>query len=256
MIDVLLVGTVQTGDGCSETLSFTNFDFSFETGTTGDEEEPSFASPPSASAENALQITATWPMATDNVGVTGYNVYRDTSSMGSTPDVGFKIASALSSATLTHTNSNTGDPLTESTTYFYIIGAFDAVGNEGFSSEVTTATDARELWGGSTGIWQELIISPSNFSSCINCHTGGSPAGGMNLSGSSGAAHTILVGVTSDGYPPDVRVVAFNSANSVFFHKLAGTGFSSQMPDDGPPFMNPTELERVEDWINEGALNN
>jgi chitodextrinase len=80
-----------------------------------------------ATAVSSTQINLSWTAATDNVGVTGYNVYRG----------GIQIATVGAVTTF----QNTG--LTASTTYSYAVRAFDAAGNvSALSSSVLTATPA------------------------------------------------------------------------------------------------------------------
>lgn len=76
---------------------------------------------------SATSITLVWRAATDNVGVTGYLVYRGTQLLGSTTD-------------LTFTDNN----LTPSTAYSYTIKAQDAAGNVSAASSplnVSTTQD-------------------------------------------------------------------------------------------------------------------
>src|SRR6267378_3099509 len=78
-------------------------------------------------AVSSSQINLSWTAATDNVGVTGYNVYRG----------GMQIAT-LGVVT---TFQNTG--LTASTNYSYTVRAFDAAGNvSGQSMAASAATQA------------------------------------------------------------------------------------------------------------------
>jgi chitodextrinase len=77
-----------------------------------------------ATAASSSQINLSWMAATDNVGVTGYNVYRG----------GMQIAT-LGAVT---TYQNTG--LTASTTYSYTVRAFDAAGNASGTSTAASAT--------------------------------------------------------------------------------------------------------------------
>jgi chitinase len=58
-----------------------------------------------------------WNASTDNVGVTGYRIYRD----------GIQVADVSST-----TYQDTG--LSKDTTYVYTISAYDAVGNESSQS--------------------------------------------------------------------------------------------------------------------------
>jgi chitodextrinase len=77
-----------------------------------------------ATAASSTQINLSWTAATDNVGVTGYNVYRN----------GTQIAT-LGAVT---TFQNTG--LTASTTYSYTVQARDAAGNISGQSVAASAT--------------------------------------------------------------------------------------------------------------------
>jgi len=77
-----------------------------------------------ATAASSSQINLSWTAATDNVGVTGYNVYRG----------GMQVAT-LGAVT---TYQNTG--LTASTNYSYTVRAFDAAGNASGQSLTASAT--------------------------------------------------------------------------------------------------------------------
>ncbi|MDC7995056.1 GEVED domain-containing protein [Altibacter sp. HG106] len=94
------------------------------TGGGADTQAPS--APANLSASNVTQTTATlsWTASTDNVGVTGYEVFQGSSSLG----------------TVTGTSTNiTG--LTASTTYSFRVRAFDAAGNDSaFSNTVSVTT--------------------------------------------------------------------------------------------------------------------
>jgi chitodextrinase len=79
-----------------------------------DTQPPTVPTNLTATAVSASQITLAWTASTDNVGVAGYNVFRDG---GATPI-----------ATLTGTSfSDTG--LAPRTTHTYTVVAFDAAGN-------------------------------------------------------------------------------------------------------------------------------
>ncbi|EKD26365.1 MAG: pectate lyase, partial [uncultured bacterium] len=85
------------------------------------------------------QINITWTASTDNGGVTGYRIYRNSSN---TP-----IATVNSSLT-SFTDAN----LTHSTVYTYKVSAIDAGGNEsGFSNEVAVTTKDLLAFPGAEG---------------------------------------------------------------------------------------------------------
>ncbi len=76
-----------------------------------------------ATSPSSSQITLTWGAATDNVGVTGYRIYRG----------GVQVATTTST---TYVDSG----LAASTTYSYTVRAYDAASNLGPASNTATAT--------------------------------------------------------------------------------------------------------------------
>ena len=89
----------------------------------GDTTAPSAPGLLTATSPSSSQITLTWGTATDNVGVTGYRVYRGGVQVGTT-------------ASTTYTDSG----LAASTTYGYTVRAYDAASNLGPASNTATAT--------------------------------------------------------------------------------------------------------------------
>jgi chitinase len=90
-----------------------------------DTQAPTAPTSLTATTISASQINLSWTASTDNVGVVGYNVYRD----------GVKIGTPAST-----TYSSTG--LTAATTYSYSVTAFDAAGNTSAPSTSATARTA------------------------------------------------------------------------------------------------------------------
>lgn len=90
----------------------------------GDTVAPSVPTNLSAAAVSTSQINLSWTASTDNVGVTGYRIYRG----------GNQIATVTSGTTY----QNTG--LTASTAYSYTISAYDAAGNNSAQSSSVSAT--------------------------------------------------------------------------------------------------------------------
>jgi hypothetical protein len=90
----------------------------------------------SAVAASLSELDLSWTVSTDNVGVSGYKIFR----------AGFQIA------TSTFTSyADTG--LTASTTYTYTVKAFDAAGNVSSASNIATST---------TGTWADgFAAAPS-----------------------------------------------------------------------------------------------
>src|SRR5713226_347143 len=75
------------------------------------------------------KINLLWTASTDNVGVTGYQIWRATSSTG-------PFSQIATSTTTSYTNTG----LTSGTTYWYYVQAFDAAGNVSAASNTASAT--------------------------------------------------------------------------------------------------------------------
>jgi chitodextrinase len=91
-----------------------------------DTSAPTVPEPSSATGASSTTVGITWDASSDNVGVTGYQIYRD----------GVKIA------TVTGTSwTDTG--LTSGTAYVYKMKAVDAAGNISASSTTTPARPCR-----------------------------------------------------------------------------------------------------------------
>ncbi|NTW22944.1 hypothetical protein HGA34_05425 [Candidatus Falkowbacteria bacterium] len=106
------------------------------TTTAADVQAPSVPSSLAATVISSSQINLSWATSTDNVAVTGYNVYRN---------------STLIASTTGSTYSSTG--LAASSLYTYQVSAYDAAGNESAKSTSTAATTqaAPSVGGGGGG---------------------------------------------------------------------------------------------------------
>ncbi|MEV6237555.1 cellulase family glycosylhydrolase [Lentzea sp. NPDC051838] len=132
-------------------------------GGGGDSQPPSVPGTPAASGVTSRGLTLNWVASTDNVGVTGYDVFRATGS-GS-------FAQVASSASTTYADSG----LTPSTTYRYQVRARDAAGNVSAFSGIVTATTAAgsatcevgyaaQNWGGGNGFTASVTIKNTGTS--------------------------------------------------------------------------------------------
>ena len=119
-----------------------------------DTSAPSMPTNLKATAASSSQVNLTWNASSDNVGVSGYKIYRSGSQI----------------ATVTGTSySNTG--LSASTTYTYNVAAFDAAGNNsaqsGSANVLTLTGDGVSVNAGSGG----TLLTTSgtwNFGSSTN----------------------------------------------------------------------------------------
>lgn len=136
----------------------------FGGGGGGDTEPPSTPGTPAASGVTSTGLTLTWTASADNVGVTGYDVYR---ALGSG-----SFALAGSAAAATYTDSG----LTPSTTYRYQVRAKDAAGNASAASGIATVTTgaggggtckvaySAQNWGGGNGFTANVSITNTGTS--------------------------------------------------------------------------------------------
>ena len=90
---------------------------------TRDITPPSTPSNLTAIANSSSTISLSWTASTDNVGVTGYRIYRNSSLIATTTSTSY-------------TDSN----LSPSTSYTYAVSAYDAAGNESAKSNSVTVT--------------------------------------------------------------------------------------------------------------------
>lgn len=93
---------------------------------------PSVPSNLQAVAASASQINLSWSASTDNIGVSGYKVFRNGTQIGTASTTNYSDTS-----------------LTASTTYVYTVSAFDAAGNASGSSSGASATTLALSSGGS-----------------------------------------------------------------------------------------------------------
>jgi chitinase len=118
----------------------------------GDTQAPTVPSNLRATASTASSISLAWNESTDQVGVTGYNLYRASALIGS-----------VSGSTLNFTETG----LSASTTYTYTVKAKDAAGNLSAASNSLSVTT--KSGGGSlpkhilTGYWQNFVNGATNL---------------------------------------------------------------------------------------------
>ncbi|TDV57824.1 cellulase family glycosylhydrolase [Actinophytocola oryzae] len=109
-------------------------------GGGNDTQAPTTPGTPTTSGVTSSGVTLSWAASTDNVGVTGYEIYRATGASGGT----FALVGTSTGTTFT----NTG--LSAATTYRYNVRARDAVPNYSASSGTVSVT-TQSGGGGGTG---------------------------------------------------------------------------------------------------------
>ncbi len=122
---------VRARDAAGNTSSFTSSVVATTSGNSGDTQSPTVPGTPIASGITASSVNLSWSPSTDNVAVTGYDIFRATgASGGSFTSVGTSPSASF---------ANTG--LAANTIYRHQVRARDAAGNlSGFSAAVTVTT--------------------------------------------------------------------------------------------------------------------
>ncbi|HYI00130.1 lamin tail domain-containing protein, partial [Hyalangium sp.] len=121
--------TSATGSSFTVTQGTTSVVYASK-GSTADTQPPTAPGSLVATAVSATEIDLSWTASTDNVGVTGYNVYRSTN--GST----FSLAGTASTPGFSNLGLSGGTP------YWYRVTATDAAGNASPVSNTASATTA------------------------------------------------------------------------------------------------------------------
>ncbi len=128
-------------------------------GGGGDTTPPSTPTNLAATAVSSSQINLSWTASTDNVGVTGYKIFRG----------GVQVGTAT-------TNSYSDTGLSPSTSYSYTVSAFDAAGNNSGNSNTASATT--QSGGGGGGSYSTSFSGTENPISENGNWVGGQSAGG------------------------------------------------------------------------------
>ncbi|MFJ6213093.1 cellulase family glycosylhydrolase [Streptomyces sp. NPDC092296] len=142
---------------------------------TGDTTAPTAPTNVTSPSKTANSVSLSWTASTDNVGVTGYQIFRNGTQVGT-------------STTTSYTDSG----LTASTAYSYTVKARDAAGNVSAASAALSVTTSASSGGGTGG------------------GTGGNNGGGTNA----GCTATYTPNSWQDGFTADVTVKAGTSAIS------------------------------------------
>jgi chitodextrinase len=170
---------------------------------TGDTQPPTTPTGLSATSVTATSVGLSWNASSDNVGVTGYTVYRNGSPLGTTG----------SSAT-TYTDAT----VAPSTSYSYTVDAFDAAGNHSAQSSplaVTTPTgpppSAKWVQGGTLGTGSKVASATFQLTKPV-------------------AAGDLLVGWAGQ-YDSAGQVQVSDNINGVWTRATASTKFSNGAGD-------------------------
>lgn len=115
---------------------------------TADKSAPTAPTNLTAVSEDQSKVKLTWSASQDNLGVTGYDIYRSGSS---------SKVSTVSGTTTTYTDTN----LMTNTTYSYYVIARDAAGNSSPASNTATAKTLSQPPSAPTALKQTAVTSNS-----------------------------------------------------------------------------------------------
>ena len=113
---------------------------------TVDSQPPTVLQNLTASAASSSAISLSWTASTDNVGVTGYTIYRGGVQVGTSS-----------------TNSYMDTGLAASTQYTYTVDAFDAAGNHSAQSTSASATTAAQTAAGTPTLVQHVATGMDRY---------------------------------------------------------------------------------------------
>lgn len=188
----------------SYSLTQTPYNGGYSGGGSTDTQAPSVPGSLAVSSKTANSVSLTWSASTDNVGVTGYDIYRGSSLAGSAAGTSF---------------TDTG--LSPDTNYSYTVRAKDAAGNvSGPSSPVSVTTNPSGS-GGTMAAYEaeasaNTLTGTAAVAACSTC-SGGSKVGyvGNNtgtlqfngVSASAAGTYTLTVSyLTAEARSAQVRV--------------------------------------------------
>lgn len=162
-----------------------SFDSLVVLASSGDTQAPTVPAGLTATAPSSSQINLSWSASSDNIGVTGYKVYRN--------------GAATPIATVT-TPSFGDSGLLASTSYTYTVSAIDAAGNQSTQSSTVTATTQATA---ATVTVSGTVSDSSNASPIAgaNIHTGthGTKTGAASAT-TNASGQYVLSGITPGGH--------------------------------------------------------
>lgn len=159
-----------------------------------DTTKPSTPTNLSATAVSSSQINLSWTASTDNIGVTGYKVYRSTGS-GSTS---FAQIGTVTTNLSSPGYADTG--LSATTTYNYYVVAYDAASNQSTQSSTATATT-------------QQAVTTATLEGTVTSSATGQPIPGVYVYASSTSGH---------GKHATTTIIASTYTNSLGQYVLSG----------------------------------
>ena len=178
----------------------------------GDTQAPTAPGALTVTGTTASTASLSWTPATDNTGVTGYDVYRGGQPAGSVTGTSF---------------TDTG--LSPSTAYSYTVKARDAAGNvSSAAGPVTATTTAGGTPGGCTATYKVSNDWGSGFTADVTVTSGSSAIHGWKVTWSYGGSQNITSAWNATVTQSGAAVTAVNLAYNGSLGPSASTGFGFQ----------------------------
>jgi hypothetical protein len=172
--------------------------FTTATGSTPDTMPPSVPTGLAATAISTSQINLSWNPSTDNVGVTGYKIFRG----------GSQVAT---SATTTYQDT----ALSAATSYTYNVAAFDAAGNTSMQSASATATTTANTFQLSGSISPATSASGATLtlSGAGSGSTTADASGNFAFAGLANGSYTVTPTRVGFTFSPGSQTTTINGGN-------------------------------------------
>lgn len=178
------------------------------TTTTKDTTSPSVPTNLVATALSSTKVSLTWSASSDVVGVTGYDVYRNGSKIGSSSGVAYTDATALAS-----------------TTYSYTVVAYDVAGNR----SVTSAPATVKTQAASLVVSSYSVGSKTASSATVSWSVNKVSSGYVKYGTSSGALTKIVASSVLAGTSHKAQLTGLTPRTTYYYQVVASsTGETAQ----------------------------
>lgn len=171
--------------------------------TTTDSTPPSAPTNLAAASPDSSKVNLSWSASTDNVGVTGYKIYRNGAEIGTSAVASFTDTSVVAG-----------------TTYNYTVKAYDKVGNLSASSNTATVTPPQ---GTAVNISSYSVANITANSAQINWTTN-TPSTGTVSYGTSATNLSSQVNAGNTATSQSAQLTGLAGATTYYYKISAGTG--------------------------------
>ncbi|TRW91467.1 hypothetical protein EKO24_016250 [Candidatus Methylobacter oryzae] len=174
---------------------------------TSDTTAPSAPANLGASASSATQVNLTWNASTDNVGVSGYKIYRNGTEIGNKAATGYSDTSAVAG-----------------TSYSYTVKAYDAAGN--LSAASNTATVTTPAASSSLNVSSYYVDNITSYSATVHWTTNATSTA-MIYYGTSPSNLNLSAGSNQYNGTSRYWTLWYLNRNTTYYYKIVATSGSA-----------------------------